>query len=88
MESLLQNYDWIIDEKKYFGHPNTAYDFQANDPKVAEKKIGKLQESKDKLSKSVNMRAMNMLGKAEEQVNQLMHINVVVYCYLHLCQTK
>lgn len=69
MESLLKNYDWIIDEKKYFGHPNTAYDFQANNPKVAEKKIGKLQESKDKLSKSVNMRAMNMLGKAEEQVS-------------------
>jgi structural maintenance of chromosome 2 len=69
VESLLQNYDWIIDEKKYFGQPNTAYDFQANDPKVAEKRIGKLQESKDKLSKSVNMRAMNMLGKAEEQVN-------------------
>lgn len=70
MESLLKNYDWIIDEKKYFGHQNTAYDFQANDPKVAEKKIVKLQESKDKLSKSVNMRAMNMLGKAEEQVSQ------------------
>lgn len=78
VESLLKNYDWIIDEKKYFGHPNTAYDFQANDPKVAEKKIGKLQESKDKLSKSVNMRAMNMLGKAEEQYADLMKKRKIV----------
>ena len=69
VESLLQSYDWIVDEKKYFGQPNTAYDFTANNPKEAEKRITKLQDSKDKLSKSVNMRAMNMLGKAEEQVS-------------------
>ena len=68
MDSLLQSYDWISDEKKYFGQANTAYDFKANDPKEAERKIHKLTETKDKLSKSVNMRAMNMLGKAEEQV--------------------
>lgn len=68
VENLLQNYDWIVDEKKYFGQPNTAYDFKANDPKEAERRIQKLTDTKDKLSKSVNMRAMNMLGKAEEQV--------------------
>ena len=68
MEALLQNHTWIADEKKYFGHANTAYDFKANDPRQAAKRMEKLQETKDKLAKSVNMRAMSMLGKAEEQV--------------------
>lgn len=69
MEALVEKYDWIADEKKYFGQPNTAYDFQAQDPKEAAKTIQKLQEKKEKLSKSVNMRAMNMMGKAEESVS-------------------
>jgi len=68
---MLVRYDWISDERKYFGQPNTAYDFKATDPKEAGKRIQKLQEIKDKLSKNVNMRAMNMLGKAEEQVRDL-----------------
>lgn len=68
VENMLQNYDWIADEKKYFGKPNTAYDFKENDPKECERRIQKLTDTKDKLAKSVNMRAMNMLGKAEEQV--------------------
>lgn len=65
---MLQNYDWIMDERKYFGQANTAYDFKVNDPKESERRIQKLTETKEKLAKSVNMRAMNMLGKAEEQV--------------------
>ena len=64
----LRSHDWITTERQYFGQPNTAYDFEANDPKEAGRRIQKLQETKDSLSKKVNMRAMNMLGKAEEQV--------------------
>lgn len=33
--------------------------------------MSKLQETKDELSKSVNMRAMSLLGKAEEKYNDL-----------------
>jgi len=68
---MLIDHAWILEEKKYFGQTNTAYDFKVNDPKEAGRRIQKLQETKDKLSKSVNMRAMNMLGKAEEQVGRL-----------------
>ena len=68
MEVLLQKYSWISEEKKYFGQANTAYDFAQQNPKEAGKRMEKLTETKDKLSKSVNMRAMSMLGKAEEQV--------------------
>ncbi|KAJ8305459.1 hypothetical protein KUTeg_016004 [Tegillarca granosa] len=78
VESLLQSNDWIADEKKYFGQPNTAYDFTANDPKEAERRMQKLQETKEKLSKNVNMRAMNMLGRAEEQYADLLKKRKIV----------
>jgi structural maintenance of chromosome 2 len=68
---LLEKYDWIAEERQFFGQPNSPYDFTVNDPKEAERRIQKLTESKEKLSKSVNMRAMNLLGSAEEQVNKL-----------------
>ena len=68
---MLRKYEWIAEEKQYFGKVNTAYDFQATNPKEAGKRIQKLTETKEKLGKSVNMRAMNMLGKAEEQVRTM-----------------
>jgi len=70
VDQMLIDHAWILEEKKYFGQPNTSYDFKANDPKEAGRRIQKLEETRDKLSKSVNMRAMNMLGKAEEQVER------------------
>ena len=68
VEDLLQRYEWIADEKKYFGQKNSTYDFEANNPKEAGHRLQKLQEKKEKLAKNVNMRAMNMLGIVEEQV--------------------
>lgn len=78
VENMLQNYDWIVDEKKFFNQPNTAYDFKVNDPKESERRIQKLTDTKEKLAKSVNMRAMNMLGKAEEQYTDLMKKRKIV----------
>ena len=68
VESLLEKYEWIATEKQYFGQANTAYDFTNSDPKDVARRLQKLQETKDKLSKNVNMRAMNMFSKAEEKV--------------------
>ncbi|KAH9489831.1 Structural maintenance of chromosomes protein 2 [Bulinus truncatus] len=78
VESLLEQYDWIADEKKFFGQPNSIYDFNAQDPKEAEKQIQKLTETKAKLSKNVNIRAMNLLGHADEQYADLMKKRKVV----------
>lgn len=72
VEQMLEKYDWISNEKQFFGQPNTAYDFAANDMKEVARRLSKLQETKEKLGKNVNMRAMNMLGKAEEKYNDLM----------------
>lgn len=78
VELMLKEHSFILEERKYFGQVNTAYDFKANNPKETGHRIQKLQERKDKLSKSVNMRAMNMLGKAEEQYNDLMKKRKIV----------
>ena len=67
---MLEKYEWISNERQFFGQPNTAYDFAANDMKEVSRRLSKLQETKEKLGKNVNMRAMNMLGKAEEKVRQ------------------
>ncbi|XP_055886357.1 structural maintenance of chromosomes protein 2-like [Biomphalaria glabrata] len=78
VEALLEKNDWIVDERKFFGQPNTVYDFNAQDPKEAEKQIQKLTETKNKLSKNVNVRAMNLLGHADEQYTDLMKKRKVV----------
>ncbi|XP_040571825.2 LOW QUALITY PROTEIN: structural maintenance of chromosomes protein 2-like [Lepeophtheirus salmonis] len=75
---MVEQYEWINDDRQFFGKPNTAYDFSTTDPKEAGRKINKLEETKDKLSKTVNMRAMKMLGKAEEQFNDLMRKKTTV----------
>ena len=68
MVLLLEKYNWIAEEKQFFGQANSPYDFNVNNPKEAEKRIQKLTDNKDKLAKNVNIRAMNLLGSAEEQV--------------------
>ncbi|KAJ8040749.1 Structural maintenance of chromosomes protein 2 [Holothuria leucospilota] len=78
VESLQAKYEWIASEKQYFGQPNTAYDFDSQDPKEVSRKLQKLQETKEKLSKNVNMRAMNMLSKAEEKYNDLLKKKQIV----------
>lgn len=46
VEALLAKYEWIATDRRYFGQPNTAYDFGANDPKEVARRLTKLQEQK------------------------------------------
>ena len=80
--ALQVKYEWIASDKQYFGKPNTAYDFEVYNPQD-HSRLAKLQEQKEKLGKSVNMRAMNMLGQAEERVGLVSHHN---RCHLLLIQ--
>ncbi|NWR66826.1 SMC2 protein, partial [Bucorvus abyssinicus] len=75
---MLEEHEWIAADKSLFGQPNTAYDFKANDPREAAENLQKLQESKAKLGKNVNMRAMNMLSDTEERYNELMRKKRIV----------
>ena len=67
VEYYLNNYEWIASEKQYFGQKDTAYDFDKHDIKESDKKLERLKTNKEKLSKSVNMRAMHLLGEAEKR---------------------
>jgi structural maintenance of chromosome 2 len=61
-------YSWITEEKQYFGSSGGSYDFNEKNPQETGKRIAKLQEKSEKLGRNINTRAMNLLGKKEEQV--------------------
>ena len=42
VQDLLEQYEWISEERKFFGQPNTAYDFKATDPQEASRRIKKV----------------------------------------------
>lgn len=65
---MLAENDWISSERHLFGQPNSAYDFKENNPKEAGQRLKRLEETKDKLERNINRRAMNMLNEAEERV--------------------
>lgn len=67
---MLAEHEWITSERHLFGQPNSAYDFKANNPKEAGQRLRKLEETKEKLERNVNRRAMNMLSEAEERVSK------------------
>lgn len=69
---MLEEHDWIQSERRYFGQPNTSYDFKTNNPREAGQRLKKLEETTTKLERNVNKRAMNMLNEAEERYNDLM----------------
>ncbi|KAG7279619.1 hypothetical protein CRUP_011712 [Coryphaenoides rupestris] len=69
---MLQEHDWILLERRLFGQPNTAYDFQTKNPREAGQRLKKLEETTSRLERNVNKRAMNMLNEAEERYNDLM----------------
>ncbi|KAI4883401.1 hypothetical protein NFI96_032452 [Prochilodus magdalenae] len=68
---MLAENDWISSERHFFGQPNSAYDFKTNSPKEAGQRLKRLEETKDKLERNINRRAMNMLSEAEERYNDL-----------------
>jgi structural maintenance of chromosome 2 len=70
VSALERKHSWIAEEKQYFGSPGGSYDFKEKDPHEAGRRISKLQEKNDKLSRNINARAMNLLGKQEEQVKR------------------
>uniref|UniRef100_H2YJF9 Structural maintenance of chromosomes protein n=1 Tax=Ciona savignyi TaxID=51511 RepID=H2YJF9_CIOSA len=76
--SMLEEHEWIANEKSLFGRQSSPYDFEANPPKEASRRLEKLKERQEKLSTSVNMRAMSLLGKAEEKYNELIKKKMIV----------
>lgn len=66
---LIKTYQWIEEDKQYFGKEGGMYDFNINKPEEMSEKLQKLQSHCDKLSRNVNARAINLLDKEEELYN-------------------
>lgn len=82
---MLKKYEWIEADKAFFGKPNGIYDFEQYDPKEIASKLPALQERKAKLSRAVNTRAVNLLGKEEEQVGLLrIYSNYCLTQFVHI----
>ncbi|XP_014250224.1 structural maintenance of chromosomes protein 2 [Cimex lectularius] len=71
-KNLSKQYKWIKEDREYFGEPNGMYDFNANDPEEAKKKIDQLKEAQEKIGKHVNTKAMDLLSTQEEQFQDVM----------------
>jgi len=71
LQALIEANDWIKEEKASFGVPNSAYDFKKQNIKELNHRLNELKTRKEKLSKQVDMRAMGMLAKKEEEYDDL-----------------
>lgn len=60
VDSMLSKYPWIAEEKAFFGRPQTDYDFEARDPKVAQANLKSLREEQASLSKKVTVTARTL----------------------------
>lgn len=71
LERLIESHEWIKDEKEMFGQINTVYDFNKHNMKEVNHRLNDIKNRKEKLSKQVDMRAMGMLAKKEEEYEEL-----------------
>ncbi|VDN89119.1 unnamed protein product [Brugia pahangi] len=68
---LEKQHSWIMEEKHHFGQAGTAYDFTDYSIEKGHKELEDRTTRKHALERSINAKAMNMLGTAEEQCRQL-----------------
>ncbi|XP_016912074.1 structural maintenance of chromosomes protein 2 [Apis cerana] len=78
VSELTQKYEWIEQDKIYFGKTGGIYDFNVNKPKEMEQKVQQLQSMREKLSRTINTRAISLLDKEEEQFNEMMKKKKIV----------
>ena len=69
VSDLTRKYEWIEQDKVYFGKAGGIYDFEVNKPDEMEQKVQRLQTMHEKLSRNINTRAISLLDKEEEQYN-------------------
>ncbi|KAI8425456.1 hypothetical protein MSG28_007201 [Choristoneura fumiferana] len=76
--ALEKEHTWIPGEKQYFGLAGGLYDFAARQAHVAGSRLAQLKERKDRLSRGLNARAHTLLGKEEEQYQDVLRKKQIV----------
>ncbi|XP_050354387.1 structural maintenance of chromosomes protein 2 [Nymphalis io] len=69
---------WIPSERQYFGLAGGAYDFESRSAGVAGARVAQLRERRDRLARGLNARAHTLLGKEEEQYQDVMRKKKIV----------
>ncbi|XP_001360588.3 structural maintenance of chromosomes protein 2 [Drosophila pseudoobscura] len=70
IQDLEVKYPWIPEEKSAFGVKNTRYDYSKTNPIEAGKKLEQMQESKDKMERTLNMNAIAILTREQENYDE------------------
>ena len=78
MQGLIAANDWINEDRHLFGQANTTYEFKKHNMKEVQHRLQEIKNRKEKLSKQVNMRAMGMLSKKEEEYADLNKKRIIV----------
>ncbi|RVE55287.1 hypothetical protein evm_000185 [Chilo suppressalis] len=78
IKSLEEEHTWIPSEREYFGAAGGLYDFAARQASVAGQRLQQLAARRDKLARGLNARAHTLLGKEEEQYQDVMRKKKIV----------
>jgi structural maintenance of chromosome 2 len=71
IKAFEKNYPWIPEDKEHFGARNTRYDYTKEDPVEAGRKLHRMNETKETLSRNINQEAMVLLEKEEEHYKKI-----------------
>lgn len=71
IQSMLNDYPWINEQKALFGQPNTPYDFNAHNIGESKKKLKQLEERHESLRKQINMKVMDTIDRVEKKETSL-----------------
>ncbi|XP_023306396.2 structural maintenance of chromosomes protein 2 [Lucilia cuprina] len=78
MENLENKYPWINEEKEFFGIKNTRYDYTKENPVDAGEKLNTMIQQKEKMERNINLKAMVLLEREEEQYHETMRRKKIV----------
>lgn len=67
VQNMQAQYPWILEDHESFGKKMTRYDYEKTDPVEAGRNLTKLIAEKDKLERGLNVSAMMLLEREEEQ---------------------
>jgi structural maintenance of chromosome 2 len=73
-----QEYPWIETDRAHFGKRGTDFDFEANDYQQCKERFTKLSNQQNRLSKSINKKAMAMFEKAEQEYKDLLEKREII----------
>lgn len=72
LSHLKDEHAWVSKEKQFFGKEGSEYDFKSKDIQSISEELKALEKDNFILSKSINVKASNMLAKTDQECKELM----------------